>query len=313
VRNGAFYVENFIRHYTRLGFKHIFFLDNGSSDDTITLIKKYDNVSICSSALPVAANQGIFKKHLAKTSVRGGWCLDADIDEFLEYPFSDILRLDDFLDYMNRHHYTAVITQMLDMFSDQPLSAIRRTHDYDLQQTYSYFDTSAITKTTYAQSNIATQYGSANRLANDDTVLYWGGIRKTLYGNDCLLTKHSLFYTGARLELFRHVHFVNHARLADISCVLLHYKLTANALDIAQQNKERFTANAKSYCAFINLLMKTPDFQIRRETAVRFGAANDLVGLGFLMISNEYREYVRTFHHQSHRETRYREASLQGQ
>src|SRR5579862_8487263 len=64
VRNGAFYVEAFIRHYTRMGFKHIFFLDNGSGDDTLSLIKKHDNVSVCTSSLPVDANQGLFKKYL---------------------------------------------------------------------------------------------------------------------------------------------------------------------------------------------------------------------------------------------------------
>ncbi len=100
VRNGEFYVEAFIRHYSRMGFKHIFFLDNGSSDETLSLIRKHDNVSVCTSTLPVDANQGIFKKYLTTTSVVGGWCLDADIDELFEYPFSDVLYwLSDFLNY----------------------------------------------------------------------------------------------------------------------------------------------------------------------------------------------------------------------
>ncbi len=200
-----------------------------------------------------------------------------------------------------RNQHTAVITQLLDMFSDRPLGRITKTDAHSIQQDYQYFDTSAITKTKYALSNIAAKYGSENTLANADTALYWGGIRKTLYGNDCLLTKHSLFYTGAGLELFPHVHFVNNAQLADVSCVMLHYKLTANALGIAQQNKERFTANAKSYCAFMDLLTQTPDLQIRTESATKFCSVNDLIGLGFLDISENYEEHVKALKYEPQR------------
>lgn len=310
VRNGAFYIEAFIRHYKRIGFKHIFFLDNGSSDETLSLIKQHDNVSICASSLPVDANQGIFKKHLAAKSVIGGWCLDADIDELFEYPSSDVLELSGFLDYLNNNRYTAVMTQLLDMFSDQPLDRLARNHEHELQRTYRYFDIAAIKKTKYAMSDVATRHGGQNQLADEDSSLYWGGIRKTLYGNDCLLTKHSLFYMGARLDLFPHVHFVNHARLADVSCAMLHYKLTANALDIAQQNSERFTANARSYCAFVDLLMTTPNLQIKRESAHRLDTVNDLVDLGFLTISKKYASYVNMFQREIRQELEVGESLL---
>jgi hypothetical protein len=310
VRNGAFYIEAFIRHYKRMGFKHIFFLDNGSSDETLSLIRQHDNVSICTSTLPVDANQRIFKKHLAAKSVIGGWCLDADIDELFEYPSSDVLKLSDFLDYLNNNRYTAVITQLLDMFSDQPLGRLARNHEQDLQRNYRYFDISAITKTKYAGSDVATKHGGGNQLADNDSSLYWGGIRKTLYGNDCLLTKHSLFYTGAKLDLFPHVHFVNNARLADVSCAMLHYKLTANALDIAQQNSERFTANARSYYAFIDLLETSPNLQIRQESAQKLDSVNDLVSLGFLTISRHYERYLNMFQRKISHEATASEALL---
>ena len=124
LRNGEYYIDSFIQHYTKMGFRHMFFLDNGSSDETLSTIKQYDNVSICQSTLPISANQRLFKKYLAARSIRGGWCLDADIDEFFDYPFSDVIDLHQFLGYLNQNHYTTIITHLLDMFSDRPLCQI---------------------------------------------------------------------------------------------------------------------------------------------------------------------------------------------
>ena len=121
LRNGEYYIDSFIQHYTKMGFRHMFFLDNGSSDETLSTIKQYDNVSIYQSTLPISANQRWFKKYLATRAIRGGWCLDADIDEFFDYPFSDAIDLQQFLVYLNQNHYTAIITHLLDMFSDRPL------------------------------------------------------------------------------------------------------------------------------------------------------------------------------------------------
>ena len=92
-KNAEFYMEQFIRHYSLMGFRHIFFLDNGSDDETISIGKKHNNVSIFQSKLPVGTYLGFFKKFLAKNCAKGGWCLDADQDEFFDYPFSNVITL----------------------------------------------------------------------------------------------------------------------------------------------------------------------------------------------------------------------------
>jgi len=294
VRNGEFYVEAFIKHYSEMGFRHIFFLDNGSTDDTISIAKKYNNVSVCVSTLPIDSYQSFFKRHLAQKSIEGGWCLDADIDELFDYPYSSAISLRDFLDYLNKKHYTAVITQLLDMFSDEPVSHLASKGGKDLRALYEYYDLSDISKIDYRASELAARHGYANEISQTNAAICFGGIRKTLYGNNCLLTKHSLFFPGRELELFPHVHFVNKANLADVSCLMLHYKLTSNALDIALQNKERFVANSAAYTDFINLLLGNPDFRLKQATAVRFRRAEDLIASGVLFMSDAYRKYVGT-------------------
>lgn len=295
VKNGDFYLEAFVDHYTRKGFNHIFFLDNGSTDRTIELAQKYENVSICQSRLPIQAFQRVFKKYLAETSGEGGWVLDVDIDEFFDYPFSNVLGLAALLDYLNDHDYTAVMTQMLDMFSNQPLSYLAQRKSEDLRSIYRYYDISNIGKRAYYGSELVGIYGAGNHVPVQALQLYYGGIRKTLYENNCLLTKHSLFRLGHNVDPFLHVHFVNNARLADITCALLHYKLTSNAIETALQNKEHFSTNSKGYSDFIDVLTSHSDYMIKRDTAEEFRSVNQLLDNQFLFASGRYRAYAASF------------------
>jgi glycosyltransferase involved in cell wall biosynthesis len=292
LKNGQYYVGAFIEHYLNMGFQHIFFMDNGSSDDTVSIAKRYDHVSLCQSTLPISSNQRLFKKYLAEQTVRGGWCLDADADEFFDFPFSEVIGLEGFLEYLNLYRYTAVITQLLDMFSDRPLSYLIREQTEDVRSVYKFFDLTNITKTNYRTSELVVKHGHSNQAATNQDLL-WGGIRKTLYGNNCLLTKHSLFFPEAKIDLFPHVHFTNKANIADVSGVMLHYKLTSNAMGAAVQNKDNFIENQKTYSAFIETIQNESNRVIKQDTAQEFISAADLTRHEFLSMSPIYEEYVK--------------------
>src|ERR671917_1572852 len=64
VRDGRPYVKSFVEHYLSLGAKHIFFLDNGSTDGTVEALKEYDNVTVLRSTLPYKEYKYLFKQHL---------------------------------------------------------------------------------------------------------------------------------------------------------------------------------------------------------------------------------------------------------
>ena len=299
VKNGEFYVQAFIEHYSKMGFRHIFFLDNGSTDRTVSIAKTYQNVSICHSSLPIQANQAFYKRYMARKYAANGWCLDADIDEFFDYPGSDIMNLKTFLEYLNKNAYTAVVTQLLDMFSDRPMSHLIREQHEDLTAVYQYYDISEVEKEEYCSAGFVRQNGYLNQISYANTALLFGGVRKSLYGKDwitnCLLTKHSLFRMGEGVKLFPHVHFVNKAKLADVSCPMLHYKLTSNALTIALQNKDSFHAIGKGYSDFVKFLLNNSDYYIKQHTAHRYANANVLIDNGFLFAGPGYRAYMASF------------------
>lgn len=289
VRNGAYFIDSFIQHYQAMGFAHIFFMDNGSSDATIEIAKSYRNVSISRSTLPINSYQRLFKRYLAERSGKGGWCLDADIDELFDYPLSDAVDLQSFLSYLNDSRYTAVITQMLDMFAKTfPPSSDSRG---DLQRLYTFYDLSAVRHTDYGNAELVRRFASANTVDSAGAELLWGGIREALYGNHCLLTKHSLFYPAA-IEAFPHIHMVNGARVADVSGILLHYKLTANAMEMAIQNRDHFTQNSDSYGAFVEVLKKQQLPNLNGHSAKRFVNVQDLEKERFVRVPRKYREYA---------------------
>ena len=293
VKNGEFYLDQFIEHYVGLGFKHVCFLDNSSTDSTVERASRYPHVTIYRSTVAVSGYQETLKKQFAVRTVPRGWCLDVDIDEFFDYPFSDVVPLSRFLAYLNNRGYTAVMTQMLDMFSDRSISSLRDQKSENLKQVHRYYDLSQATRVPYREDPLVAQHGRRNQVASEAAALYWGGIRRALYGVECLLTKHSLFRTGIGLDLFPHVHFVDGARLADVSATLLHYKFAGNAIAEATQNSAAFAATRRGYDRLIQLAEEHPELRLKGSAAQQYERPEKLLETGFLFASSHYDSFAR--------------------
>jgi hypothetical protein len=69
-------------------------------------------------------------------------------------------------------------------------------------------------------------------------------------------------------------------------------KVTANALEVALQNRDGFAGNGKIYDHFINFVVNKPDHQIKQRTSARFRTVAELVPSGFLFMSEDYSRYA---------------------
>jgi hypothetical protein len=287
VRNGSSYVKAFVEHYKSLGVKHIVFLDNGSTDDTIGLASGYENVTVLSADVPYRRYENLMKEYLARRFSRGRWNLTVDIDELFDYPGSEIVPLGRFLLHLDSRGFTAVVAQMLDLFCDGPLSEIPARRGEDLKYHYCYYDISNINKRNYRWSE----------LSNDGVLMHFGGIRKTLFGTNNGLTKAPLVFVGPRIRLFRDWHHVENARLADFTCVLLHYPFNDSFHDKVKEAAESkrygyFTSD--EYDLYWRRLSAEPSLNFRLETARKFTGSAALIEEGFLFASPEYREWIRS-------------------
>jgi hypothetical protein len=297
VRDGRPYVKSFVEHYLSLGVKHIAFLDNNSTDGTVEVLKNYENVTVLRTNLPYKAGPSgtelLFKQYLiARYGSKDRWCLCADIDELFDYPYSDIVDVCSLLRYLNDKRYTAVVAQMLDMFSEQPLSGRAGNVDEPLKALHRFYDISNITRTSIKELS-----GHRNNTYdNDEIEAFSGGIRNTIFRAEPLLTKHPLIFLDGRVRPMNgSTHLVGNARIADFTGVLFHYKfLDGHFRGQAAQavREEQYYKNSAAYKKYLQVLDKNPSLHMKQETARQIKSVNDLVDNRFLVVSGDYVSWV---------------------
>ncbi|MCA9935153.1 MAG: glycosyltransferase family 2 protein [Ardenticatenaceae bacterium] len=292
-RDGELYVNSFIQHYARLGVKHIFLLDNGSIDRTVELAHQYPGVTILRARLPFRRYKMAMRHYLVRRFAQPQrWALYVDIDELLDYPFSQQVSLGAWLGYLRERGYTAVIAYMLDMFSDKPLTEVVSDVDDDLMALYRCYDISDVVRMDY--------YFPRNHLPTDALKAYFGGIRRTLFAPDeirFVLTKHPLFFLDGKLKpLFVDEHFVRDARIADVTAVLFHYKFLGDfaARTVRAVQEENYHTHSEDYKKYLQVINQSPDMRIKRETSREFQELNELIGNQFLYVSSAYEEWAST-------------------
>jgi hypothetical protein len=285
VRNGALYVASFMDHYQSLGVAHCVFLDNGSTDDTVERLCAYPRVTVLRTDLPYAKYENTMKRYLAERFSPGRWHLCADIDELFDYPCSPELTLRDFLHYLNSRGFSAVVTQMLDMFSALPLQQVQSGPSDRLKDKYTYYDLSAVERTPYRWS----------APFRPEIKMHWGGIRRTVFGTNNGLTKASLVRMDPGVRPFVAWHQATGAVLADVSCVLMHYPFVsafANKVTEAARTGRYGPTTTDEYIAYANGLAQEPGLTLLSGNACRFCGLEALVADGFLVTSDNYRSWV---------------------
>ncbi len=284
VRNGAFYIPCFLEHHRRLGIRHFLVLDNGSTDGTIELLREQPDVTLYRTAVPYRTYENLMKRYMVRKHSKDKWNVFVDIDELFDYPASDRLALPDLLAYLEHHGYTALVVQMLDMFSAEPLAQSPAKTD-DLQSTFPYFDVSDISKRPYEFDD---RPGSTLES-------HHGGIRRTVFGSENGLTKVPLIFLDDEIETFVGWHHVRKAHFADVTAVLLHYPFNRSFYEKAEEaaRSGRYGLGAShEYRAYWSVLADHPDLSLHRPTAQTFVDVDQLVQLGFLRVSKPYLDWV---------------------
>src|SRR5215204_907170 len=287
LRDGRPYLKSFVEHHTSMGVKHMFFLDNGSTDGTVEALRGYDNTTVLRTGLPFKRYELSMRQYLVERFCqKGRWCLYADIDELFDYPYSDVVSLSSLLRYLNERSYTAVVAQMLDMFPEEPLSGSASSPDEPLKERHRFYDISNI------QTKGIKEHGRNNIYESDDIEYFLGGIRSTLFGTKAYLTRFALMFSDGRVKPFAGSgHRVDNARVADLTCVYLHYKFLDEHFHkkVAQAVREgNYPYNSSQYKKYLEVLEKNPGLLVKGEGARELRSVNDLVENQFLVVSEEY-------------------------
>jgi hypothetical protein len=288
MRNGELHISSFLEHYRSLGVAHFVVLDNGSTDKSIEMLSREDDVTLLQTSAPNHAYDKTMKRFLAKQYCQGHWCLCADIDELFHYPLSRYIPLRSFIQYLEVGAYNAVITQMLDMFSEIPFHKLVSNANDRLREKYNLYDLSEVYTTEYS-------FG----IVPDERIrMHWGGIRKQVFGTDNGLTKVSLFFMDTSIKPFVKWHHAVNARIADVTCVLLHFPFVSSFTEKAKeavQSQRYGYVTTNQYQHYHNELAQNPAFNLNLPTAQALTDVDDLVQNGFLVVSEKYKKWVEQF------------------
>jgi hypothetical protein len=295
VKNGAEYIKTFINYYQNMGARHFFFIDNGSTDETIALLKLYQNITIYETELPHKKYECEIRRAIIEEHCKNGWCLCVDIDELFDYPFSEQISMKYFLRYLNLHQYTAVLSYLLDMFSKEIEFSLEKQEE-DIVSKYCYYDVSKIKKTRYNSTFVS--FTNYNQLSDKKMKNYSGGIRRRVFKSkksDYLLTKHPLIFIDSNIEPVVHPHFCNKALIADVNGVLKHYKFINTFKDkvIRSLKSKDYTYYAEQeYKEYLNVIQDKNRLSLYSRRSRKLENIEQLVRTNFLRVSKLYKTYI---------------------
>ncbi|MFV1440343.1 MULTISPECIES: glycosyltransferase family 2 protein [unclassified Phaeobacter] len=296
VRDGAYYLDVFLAHYRALGAAHFVFCDTGSSDDTLARLAAEPDVTVLQSRLPWGRFENIFRGYAARKFCAGRWCLFADMDEILEFEGQAQLGLTGLVRYLDRHGYSAMMAQMLEMFPKAPLQSVAQHAYPEVQQSFCHYDISAVRALPYHDP--ATGLGfflSQNQLPDAPAPaprMQFGGIRGAIFGENCCLSKHPLVFVGADVGPAVHPHLSTGVQVADTMAVLKHYKFANDPMARDQASLSRAAISHGEDALRVAGFATTPDLSLWSEKAQRYDGPEtgpqQLREAGFLQVSPRY-------------------------
>lgn len=231
VKNGEFFIREFLEHYLQMGVHHIVLVDNGSTDNTVKLASQSPKVTVLQTLLPAKHYESYFRQYAAEAFCRpGGWCLFADMDEFFDYPGRGIKSLKELLGYLNTNGYSAVVSQMVDMYPRGRIEDSDGTPGTgNFLKEHVYYETDTAKLVRYHDPSNPHWYFLKDNSIPDERIQYaCGGVRKRVFDTNSWLSKHPLVRLMPNVIPSTHPSCSSGVVCADFMGVLKHYKFAGD-------------------------------------------------------------------------------------
>ena len=222
MKDAAWFAGDFLDHHLSLGVAHVVVVDNGSTDDTVDIARRFENVTVLQNTLPAKIHEVRLRRIAARITFDGGWIMFADSDEMAEIP-GDLSQL---LRYANAHGYTAVIGQMLDLYA----KGAGGTSYEQARGACDHYSLASLTRHTYDdRDGIGFHWFLKDNVCADPSVkLLSGGMRQAVFGETPFLSKHTFVRNVADARIMTHPHCASNVTVADVTILLRHYKLAGD-------------------------------------------------------------------------------------
>lgn len=230
-RNISFFIPEFMKHYRALGMDYLVYLDNGSDDDSVAQMSSYDRVIVLSNTLNFRSYQPQLRSQVANLYASGGWRLAVDADEILRYPGDRHIDLKDLVLRLEKRGQTGLLAQMLEMVPDGPLETVDGMTFAEARRKFLHYSLNDISAYPYHSEKVPLHGMLARNRAEEQSLSFmYGGLRRTLFTEDCCLSKHVLYKPGPGVVPLMNPHVTVGLNIADFTAVLQHYKFAGGFL-----------------------------------------------------------------------------------
>ncbi|WP_167853569.1 glycosyltransferase family 2 protein [Roseovarius aestuariivivens] len=285
LRNEMLRLPWFLHYYRRLGIDRFLIVDNGSDDGSRAFILEQEDVTVFHTEQSYAdSGCGIdWQNALLRDHAVGHWTFVVDVDEIFVFPGCEATGLRRFLTYLDGKKATAVVAPMIDMYPGGAIAEAGYRAGQDPLEVAPFFDVEGY------------QLGGARSEARGLPVR--GGPRHRLFwegrGRDFpspVLRKTPLLRWSATSELIASTHKVKGCSWAEVSGVLLHFKLLQDFAASAREETARAQhfADARQYRAYDEVISKREALTAYYEGSVRFRNTEQLCQLGLMRVPPAY-------------------------
>lgn len=293
VRDGLYYLDEFLAHYRGLGAAQFVFCDNGSADGTVERLKREPDAVVLQSLLPWGEVESDFRRYAAELYAPGRWCLFADMDEMFVFKGADQIGLPGLTRYLSAQGFTALVAQMLEMFPQEPLRETARLSYTQALEAFAWYDLREMVRYPYHDPETGISWFlQGNTLSDPGLEVLFGGTRRRVFGERCCLTKHPLVRVVDGVEPGVHPHAAGHVFCADFTALIRHYKFAGDAAARDADTVARGVIEHGEDRQRLARLGEDPELTLWSEDAQRYDGVTTLIEQGFLRGSEAYDRFL---------------------
>jgi glycosyltransferase involved in cell wall biosynthesis len=269
-RNSFARLPHLLAHYRDLGVDRFFVVDNGSSDGSRDLLLAQPDVHLFHTEESYAeANCGHqWLLNLIEKYGRDRWCVAADSDEFLTYPYYETVSLRGLCRDMEREGSSVMHCILFDMYADTPIRDVQYRADTHPLEVCNFFEAESIEA-----------WGTAK---------HWGGVRGRVFSIRPALDKCNLFKATQGTMLGQGFHAQRGGVVSTIHGAVLHFKFFSDFFEQARTEsvREEHWNHVSEYKAYHDLLQRDPALNLWNSRSIPFTGSRQLLELGVLVTSN---------------------------
>ena len=231
-RNEARRLPEFLEYHRRLGVERFFFVDNGSTDESVEIALAEEAVHVWSTEQPYQESRfGVdWQEALLQRFGVGHWCLLLDLDEFFYFPFCDQgRRFEEFIATLEATGRSVVKSMMLDMYSDRSLGETTLHPGRSIFELCPYFD-----RPRHLDLFFTRDFQRLQRI-------YFQGLRRRVFSAAAMVRKYPLVRYSKDMCLspgHHHLH-ADVRNLARDRTFIFHFKFLSTLREYARESIDR--------------------------------------------------------------------------